>query len=175
MINNKSGEHLKNSMSEMALAVNQSIGKEWHLLYGIYELIKEVYESYTEKETQCNIAQDIESCEECGFCEQTQEFDSDCISKKEALRIINDIGGCDATDEYERGFDAAVESCWSAINDYKTVVSKTEIARTPEEIVNKMNLHRLYCEDCEISGDCEDKMMETCKQHWLDWLTKKEV
>lgn len=34
---------------------------------------------------------------------------------KEILKIVNDIGGCDATKEWDKGFDAAIDTVYKAI------------------------------------------------------------
>ena len=36
---------------------------------------------------------------------------------KEILKILNEIGGCDSTDEYFKGWDAAIDGAYKAIKE----------------------------------------------------------
>lgn len=34
---------------------------------------------------------------------------------KEILQILHDLGGCDATDEWDKGYDAAIDTAYNEI------------------------------------------------------------
>ena len=47
------------------------------------------------------------------------------------------------------------------------------IVRTPEEVAEILN--KIDCSDCDkYSSHCHFNEI-TCKKHWIEWLTKKEV
>lgn len=43
------------------------------------------------------------------------------ISKSEVLQILQSIGGCDATDEWSKGYDAAIDEAYKAVENIWTV------------------------------------------------------
>lgn len=45
---------------------------------------------------------------------------------RECLKILHNIGGCDATDEWSKGFDAAIDEAYKEISDKYKVTAFDE-------------------------------------------------
>ena len=59
-------------------------------------------------------------------CDEHKEFVSEVAEKiaeakketaRECLKILHNIGGCDATEEWAKGFDAAIDEAYKEISD----------------------------------------------------------
>lgn len=53
---------------------------------------------------------------------------------REILKMLHDIGGCDATDDYSRGWDNAINEAYKTISDKYGVTAFDEEVRNEKQI-----------------------------------------
>lgn len=48
------------------------------------------------------------------------------IRKSEVLKLLDDLGGCDAQDEFSSGWDKAIDEAYSRVDDMQPVNMESE-------------------------------------------------
>lgn len=61
---------------------------------------------------------------------------SQLISREKALEIINNIGGCDAKDDYSKGFDDAIGNAYHAVSDMHCDYDVDDVVKQLELLMN---------------------------------------
>ena len=51
---------------------------------------------------------------------------TDLISKDKVLDILKNLGGCDAQDEYSKGWDDAIDAAYNDVGNLPSVAAFTE-------------------------------------------------
>ncbi len=110
---------------------------------------------------------------------QPQECDSDLISRCTTIKWLqkriddNDsVGNYDRAAELRIVIDGLQNECIIPTVNQPQV---QPIVRSAEEIVEAIDVKSMFCADCTIKKKCSKKSIDDCKNHWLDWLTGKEV
>lgn len=85
----------------------------------------------------------------------------DILVRDDVLKVINELGGCDATEEFDKGHDQAIGSAYYAVVSMKSKTATLvleeikekmcdQYCKYPEQEKSAMRL-RIICDECPLS------------------------
>ena len=72
---------------------------------------------------------------------------SELISRKAVYNMLNGLGGCDAQDEWSKGWDKAIDTAIDGLGNIPTVYDV-------DKVVERLKKH--WCKDCRKQEMCKD-------------------
>ncbi len=81
------------------------------------------------------------------------------LKKDDVLKVVNELGGCDATEDYDKGHDQAIGAAYYAVDSMEPKTVTSVLEGIANEICDS------YCKWPEMYGEKNEDLDGLYKEH----------